>query len=440
MALDGPCDRLDVMTIADATVIAIAEKHLLRVTSSGLQALDAADLAKVSKHEDGDQDAITAAGGRSDDLWVQTMSPGSVMRESRIYRRRDGHWSEAAPLGHEKQHYAVPESWRGGAVAVVTPLIDYDRYDSRRVIAFELPREVAPSRIFPPSVRVEQLHALSSGELVARTTRVDDAGSGNTAFFLAAPDATRAKELKWGGTRFSAFEGRTRATLRVIEDEKKRYRLEGDELVREELENAPEWRQNGPAIQHLVGAGYHDVVLPRLPISGATPKVDSLALGHDGEAFVEASWVDRYSGRAFRALLRSRRPSEVLRCAEKGSDDAGSAVWRPATASGIEPSPPRADESCPTPFVVAARLREGRTPRDLGPTRAALAKAGFDVAVEVIASGTRKVTGARAPSFAAATAMAAALQKTGLAPEVVCADPERVDAPADAGQAPARAP
>lgn len=423
-ALDGPC-RIAVFPLVDTTIVNLGYDGLLRATEDGLDTDVGRGLAAASRRRDEYHDDVVAVSGRKDDLWVQRESAGSVFRDARVLRRRaDGSWKLVAPRGTDRQHYAPPEPFRGGALGFAYDLRDGYDDPKRAVLGFDLPSDVSPGRLLPGGKAVRGLHALAEGDLLVEG---ETAGGGAPAMFLLPAGGGPARTLgtKALGTSAVSLVGRTRAALRLVAGDK-RFRLEEDTFVREEIESAPAWRKHGRAVQHLVGAGYREVPLPKLPISGRDAEVKDLVVAHDGEVFVVARAAS--AGEDRDALYRSRRPSQVLRCTERGTDGEvfdPSDVYGPATSTGVEPWPPAADASCTTPFVVAFRYRERqKVPNDFPRARAALAKGGHDVVLEEVLSGSRRVVGVRARDMALAEAVAATLKKDiGAKTEIVCATP-----------------
>lgn len=431
VALDGPCDAMTVFTVQDGTIALYEGAKFGRVTKDGFDIDVSTGFEKLKLEEE--HEGIDAVAGRLDDLWTANMGGGSVFREASSARRKDGLWKIVAPLGLKDMHYTAPESWRGGAVGLAIVAKDGDAGDVK-VVGYDLPKEIVVGKLFPADVRLYQLHALDSGELLAYGR-----ASGKSVVLMLGPTDTSARTLSITTTAddLVKLSGRSRKTFRV-DNGKKRYRLEKDDLVEEEVDNPLEWRANGKTLQHLVGAGYQDVVLPPMPMSNASAvSFDTLSLAPDGEAIVSVSWTGKSeiaSSTVFHGLLRSRRPVETLRCSEHlAGDGSWETNYKPATATGLEHWPPRATESCATPFVIVARYgHRDRVPADLPKAKAAIGKheattgvSASAVAFVTVDTGGRRVIGIRASSFAQAKHIAEALtQDLRLEPEIVCADPE----------------
>lgn len=427
-AVDGPCAAAAVYALPDTTVVHLGGDLLLRATADGLDPDVARGLTEASAWKESWSDDVDEVGGRAGELWVHRMGAGSVFREARVLRRREGQgWKLVAPRGLERQHYTTPEAFRGGALGTVTNL---DTELDSVPIGYDVAKEVAIAKLLPGDVRIRQLRALAEGDLVVAARRGE-----TSAYFVIRPDATKATPLVGKKLpEWLSLTGRSRATFRLSDAaSEKRFVIEGDAIEPEPVELAPEWRHHGTSVQRMVSAGYHEVALPRLPMTGLVPTVTDVVVAFDGEAFVTASWTGAGADKpTYRVLYRSKRPREVLRCTEHGQDGDPMAPWDPndhwgpATTSGVEPWPPLAEPSCATPFVVAFRYRERqKVPKDFPKARAALAKGGHAVALEEVVSGSRRVVGTRAPGMEEATRIAATLVKELKAtPVVVCADPE----------------
>jgi hypothetical protein len=432
-ALDGPC-TLSVSALVDATAVIVGGTSVLLATPDGFD-LRGSRLPD-SETAEALQAVLRAVSGRKDALWVEQELSRSL---AKVHVRRAGEgWKAEAPLGAESGYYQAPEPFRGGALGVVRDyrgvVLGHRRDDgepSYRLVGYDLPKDVTPSKLLPASVRPQRLWALAEGDLLV----VGGAPNGVTPPMFRLPDgggAAQKIDTRMLRAPDVALEGRTRASFRVVAGDK-RFRLEGQALVPEEVENAPAWRVHGGVVQHLVGAGYREVPLPTLPITGAAAEPAAITVAEDGEVFVTANWGPASVGPPYSrsmALYRSRRPHEVLRCTEFGlarEGDGPTGPLSPATMSGVEPWPPPAGAACKTPFVVAKRWRErDQVPSDLPVLRAALAKADRDAALEDVPSGTRHVVGARAKDLDQAKALAKAIAEVlGEPPEIVCAGPER---------------
>ncbi len=423
VALDGPCTTMDVFPVRDGTIARWSPKSFGAMTPDGIDV----EVSRGFSLEDEDE-AIASAGGRLDDLWIGMMGAGSVFREAHLLQRKDGRWRGVAPLGKANMHYTAPQAWREGSLGLAIVAKDGDA-GLRKLVGYDLPKEVVVAKLFPADVRLYQLHGLDGGEVVAQGRRGDE-----TVLFLLGPNDSTAHALSKSGEEVD-FVGRSRKTFRALID-RKAYRLEGDELVPEEAENAPEWRANGRTLQHLVGAGYQDVTLPPMPISDAKTEFDTLRVAPDGEAFVTVRWTGKSATAApvtYHGLLRSRRPAETLRCSDHVLFDGPRGYERQtATPTGLEHWPPRATDACETPFVIVARYRaRERVPNDLPKARSALVKheAETGIAADAIRfvevdTGGRKIAGIGAANLSQARQVAAALtQELRLEPEIVCGDP-----------------
>ncbi|MGO8994893.1 MAG: hypothetical protein ACLQVI_16380, partial [Polyangiaceae bacterium] len=185
------------------------------------------------------------------------------------------------------------------------------------------------------------------------------------------------------------------------------------------------------ALYHLADGAWRKVELPRPPFSAtATFRIDAL-VHTDDELLVNAGYVAKEPGwrlpEPHRAILRTKRPKETLRCNEP---DVG---WGPnETGSGFSSWPPAADDACATPFLVL--VRKGMSQRldgDHGTVRAILkgrVALGETAALVEFSNGVDRYLGMRVPSVAEGRGIAAALGKKVTArSEVVCGEvtPER---------------
>jgi hypothetical protein len=398
-ALEGACQGLTVHAVLDATYVVHSGRIVGRVTDDGFDFDVSKGLADALAKEDLPSDYVFAVSGRAEDLWVNTESGGSIFREAHLFRRRVGQWKPVAPLGRKDRHYLAPVAFKGGAVGFALPT-EYSN-EPTVMLGFDLPKPLPAQKVVGPMQHYGEMVALEDGSVVAVAGPIAE---------IFGPDDLTASKLKDDSAGLALhIIGRSRKHLRVY-DEKSRWRLEGRKLVPEEVENATEWRRNGSAVQRLVGAGYHDVDI-------GDRKVSSFEIAHDGEVFVVAAGKDANDV----VLFRSKRPRETFRCTEHGEVNG---EWGPATASGIEPWPPRADATCrapQSPFVVAFRYAEKEQVPNEFP-KASSVLAGEGVAIEKWKSGTRFVVGAWAKDYDAALRIRDVLAKgLRIEPEIVCA-------------------
>ncbi|MBX3205667.1 MAG: hypothetical protein KF764_11410 [Labilithrix sp.] len=197
----------------------------------------------------------------------------------------------------------------------------------------------------------------------------------------------------------------------------------------------------GGSLFHFAAGQWREVELPEPPFA-ATGKYQAQAVvvPSKGDVYVNAGYAEKGVGwktvERYRAVLRNKRPKEVLRCNEPwGGSNAGS-------GRGFMSFPPLADESCATPFVVLLRTAYALgssypvyvydRKSDYPSVRAAIkATPGLGASVDLVevVSGTQRYLGARVPNVAAGRELAAAVAKkvTAVAetrPEIVCGTPK----------------
>lgn len=198
----------------------------------------------------------------------------------------------------------------------------------------------------------------------------------------------------------------------------------------------------GSSLFHWENNAWKEVPLPPAPWSTNTYRVETIAMAAKGDLFVNAAYGVKEAGWTIgernRAILRTKRPREVLRCNEprpdKGGYDGG---------VGLMSFPPFADDTCTTPFVVILRTvykvhdKEpyvAADPKGQFPSvRAALAASDLAAAELVeFTSGDQRYLGASVPTVAAGRTLLAHLKKKvvvmpGLKPELVCGTPPDVN-------------
>lgn len=133
-------------------------------------------------------------------------------------------------------------------------------------------------------------------------------------------------------------------------------------------------RGKGPrgsdALHRLTGESWEPVPLPEPPFGNDTRsklEVEGVTIASKGDVFVNVRRVEKGLGwsttEPYRAIYRTKRPDEVLRCMDVRHDDTGTGLWS---------WPPNADASCKTP-VVTVLTEAGKTPaKDYPNVRAAL--------------------------------------------------------------------
>lgn len=206
------------------------------------------------------------------------------------------------------------------------------------------------------------------------------------------------------------------------------YRAPGDVLAGVEVDDPWIVAKSG-AVLHAKGEGFVKVEMPAPPFAtaGATYKAETLVVAGAGDVYVNAGYGEKGAGwrtpERYRAILRTKRPSETLRCNEPSYGNNGGA------GKGMSSFPPIADDACKAPFVVLLKdglvqpVGKGDYPNlrsvvkgraDLGPTLEL---------VEIDGLG-RKLLGAAVPTTAAGKALAEAVgKKIDARPEVVCGRP-----------------
>lgn len=184
---------------------------------------------------------------------------------------------------------------------------------------------------------------------------------------------------------------------------------------------------------HLENGTWNPVPLPPAPWSTNTYRVESILMAAKGDLLVNAAYGVKEAGWTIgernRAILRTKRPKEVLRCNEprpdKGGYDGG---------VGLMSFPPFADDSCKTPFVVILRTTYkvhdkepyvAMDPKSQFPSVRAVAP---DLELVELTSGDQRYLGASVPTVAAGRDLLANLKKKvviapGLKPELVCGTP-----------------
>lgn len=202
----------------------------------------------------------------------------------------------------------------------------------------------------------------------------------------------------------------------------------------------------GGALYHFEGGEMREVTMPRPPFAtSGSYRAQALVVPAKGDVYVNAGYAEKGVGwktaERYRAVLRTKRPTEVLRCNEPPGGSTS------ASGGGFTSFPPIADEACTTPFVVLLRVAYGpATAKDrtwvydrkadypsvrdaIKATPSLAATEGATVDLVEVESGWQRYLGARVPSVAAgrelATAVAKRVQSVAeVRPEVVCATPK----------------
>lgn len=180
------------------------------------------------------------------------------------------------------------------------------------------------------------------------------------------------------------------------------------------------------ALYSFDGKTWDKVELPPAPFAatGTYRAERVLVLGPD-DVVINARYIEKGLGwkdpEPYRALLRSKRPSETLRC----EDPLGGSV----SETTFKSWPPRAEDNCSTPFVTLfrngfqSRFHTGGKYTELAPVVREYAGS----ITEIEAAGS-KWAGVKVESTAKGRELALAVTKKqkALRPEVVCGTPEKV--------------
>lgn len=196
----------------------------------------------------------------------------------------------------------------------------------------------------------------------------------------------------------------------------------------------------GGSVFHLDGGTWKEIELPAPPFAAnGKYQAQALTVPAKGDLIVNAGYAEKGVGwrieERYRAILRTKKPNEVLRCNEANKKHSGSGV-------GFMSFPPIATDACTTPFVVLLRIGLGVTSKepeypfdrksDYPSVRDAIKgmnALGTSVDLVELVSGDQRYLGARVPSVAAGKALAEAVVKkvkiaTEVRPEIVCGTPK----------------
>lgn len=196
---------------------------------------------------------------------------------------------------------------------------------------------------------------------------------------------------------------------------------------------------------HREADAWKEITLPKPPWSSNRYRAETIAMRSAGDLVVNASYGEKglawKTPERYRAILRTKRPKETLRCNEPYHGDEN------GSGAGFMSFPPLADDTCKTPFLVIARSWYAKadaskpaltlldlTKSDLATTRAAIkATPSLGESVELVdlRSGAQGYVGAAVPSLAVGQAFAKELAKRvygypELRPELVCGTPATV--------------
>lgn len=192
----------------------------------------------------------------------------------------------------------------------------------------------------------------------------------------------------------------------------------------------------GGAVFHLTGGTWTEVPFPAPPFATTGRyRAQALHVPAKGDVYVNAGYVEKglgwSSSTGYRAILRTKRPREVLRCNEPRDEING-------ISDGVMSFPPLAGETCKTPFVILLRIgwdgdRVFTGDTDYASVRAAIKATpslGATVDLVEVVSGNQRFLGAKVPSLAAGQELARAAAKAikiefhTTKPEVVCGTPK----------------
>lgn len=193
---------------------------------------------------------------------------------------------------------------------------------------------------------------------------------------------------------------------------------------------------------HFENGKWSEVELPEPPFATVGKyQAQALVMRARGDLYVNAGYAEKGPGwktpERYRAVLRQKRPREVLRCNEPLP------VVGYEAGEGFSSSPPIANDACPTPFAVLLRLGPASQPNWLfdrksnypGLRKVIKETPGLGASVDIVEFpwNGQVFAGVRAPTTSAARELALATAKrvTGdyleTRPEVVCGLPPKID-------------
>ncbi len=196
---------------------------------------------------------------------------------------------------------------------------------------------------------------------------------------------------------------------------------------------------DGGALFHFDAGTWREVPLPTPPFAtSGRYQAQAVLVPAKGDVYVNAGYAEKGIGwttpERYRAVLRNKRPREVLRCNEPMAN------W--GSGIGFMSFPPIADDSCDTPFVILLRVgyyltsKEPAHPFDrktdypsVRSTIKELPALGKEVELVELVAGEQRYLGARVPSVAAGRELARAYGRKTVGPvetrpEVVCGRPK----------------
>jgi hypothetical protein len=192
---------------------------------------------------------------------------------------------------------------------------------------------------------------------------------------------------------------------------------------------------------HLENGQWKEIAMPTPPFaSKGKYQAQLLSMTEKGDLFVNAGYAEKGLGwkrqERYRAILRTKRPKEVLRC----NEPAGGSIYE--SGSGFMSFPPIADDSCKTPVTILVRLAWNVNSKQPHPNNfdrksdypairslmKGMSSLGTTVELVDFVSGNQRYLGAKVPTNAAGVELALAAAKKGLdfetRPEVVCGTPK----------------
>ena len=199
--------------------------------------------------------------------------------------------------------------------------------------------------------------------------------------------------------------------------------------------------EGGSLFHHVAGA-WQEVELPPPPFATTGKyQAQAIVVPAKGELYVNAGYAEKGVGwktvERYRAVLRNKRPKEVLRCNEPASGVDYS------SGAGFMSFPPIATDACTTPFVILLRIGWGVTTKDavypydrksdypsIREAIKGMPSLGAAVDLVEVESGDQRYVGARVPSVAAGRELAEAVVKKKITgyietrPEIVCGQPK----------------
>jgi len=453
VAVDGLCRYLSIFPADGAVLFGygdpghIGPEHMrtiARLTSDGV-----ADMSKglVSPY----WGAVESAAGRYPDaLMLVEWGGGRTTPSDRVWLWNDSTsaWSVLfANDGQAVVGYESPAPWRDGSIVALArhqrrddqPDGTYTTTEWSTLASARLPPNDRLPNLLPKDFSASSLLAFPTGELyvVGSAPPMKDC-------VVRWSDGGTVREQVLGpltGMGGASVSGSSPADVRVryadtvlafaggrwvpAHDAPPATGLPANATIRTRAGDA--WAIGAGEVFHWKSGAWAPVALPAPVYSiGAKLRADDLEIADDGEVVIGASYlekgVDWKEPIKYRALLRSHRPNETMRCNEPNPED-----FTVISGNGFQSWPPMADASCKTPFAVLLRESKRATspttyPRLRETLRARPALRGVSL-VEFV-SGDRVFVGAKATDYAQARSIVdAAAARLDLRPEIVCGEP-----------------